>query len=436
VAFPYAGYISIRSGWESDDNYLLFDAGPVGYRHAHQDKLEVILWAYGREILYDPGRENYDPDNPYQQYCLDTFSHSTGLVDNRPQRRRWYFDPSPLRNYPYGLAPDFKYDIQGSAVWASGAYTDSYGKAGSIGNHAYPYTDNSNFYEGWGTPAKHYRQVAYAAPDIFIVQDRFVPENTALHAYEIRWQLDSLAVTVNGADAETGDAGKPNLAIIPLRPSGIQVEAVSAQDTPEIMGWKVLEKSYPATTLRHLTSGTGPQGFLTLLYPLKPGETAGDMRISEQDGEMILDTDDGRRFLIHPAANSNDRLTLTDSGYTDSDGDELPDWWELRYFGGRTNARPETVCANGINTIHDAYVAGLDPNDPNDRFEVRAHRRDDETVISWPAVSGRVYTVCWTTNLLTGFHETNVSWPDREFTNRLSDHTGFYWLKVRREDSR
>ncbi|MEO2004022.1 MAG: heparinase II/III family protein, partial [Candidatus Poribacteria bacterium] len=90
--FPYAGYAAMRSGWERDANYLAFDFGTLGYGHVHQDKLSVVIWAYGRPILFDGGGGNYE-DSPYRRYDVDTFAHSTGLVDGLPQRRatndRW-----------------------------------------------------------------------------------------------------------------------------------------------------------------------------------------------------------------------------------------------------------------------------------------------------------------------------------------------------------
>jgi PKD repeat protein len=45
----------------------------------------------------------------------------------------------------------------------------------------------------------------------------------------------------------------------------------------------------------------------------------------------------------------------------DADDDGLPDEWENQYFGGSTNANPHALAANGVNTILEAYVAGLNP---------------------------------------------------------------------------
>jgi hypothetical protein len=60
----------------------------------------------------------------------------------------------------------------------------------------------------------------------------------------------------------------------------------------------------------------------------------------------------------------------SDGGVADSDGDGLPDDWEQQYFGGPTNANASALAANGVNTVRETYLAGLDPTNPNDVFEV------------------------------------------------------------------
>lgn len=311
TVFPYAGYLVVRSGWETNANFFCFDAGPVGYRHAHQDKLNVVLWSYGRQILYDPGREAY-ADTPHQQYCMDTFSHSTGLVDNRPQRRVWYRNPSP-KNMPYKKAEGFRYEIGKDSAWGVGVYNESYGRQGSVGTDSYPYKKDGNFKQDWCRPARQERQVAWLAPDIFVVQDRFVPNDSKSHRYEIRWQIDSLKLKQHGKWFETTDEGKPNLAVVPIEITGLDVAAASAQDKPEILGWKVKDKSYPATTLRHIRKGKGERGFLTLLLPLKPGQRAdGITGKKNADGSFSIVLNDGRRLQIVPASGKNGRLVLTE----------------------------------------------------------------------------------------------------------------------------
>ncbi|MDE0838467.1 MAG: VWA domain-containing protein, partial [Kiritimatiellae bacterium] len=50
--------------------------------------------------------------------------------------------------------------------------------------------------------------------------------------------------------------------------------------------------------------------------------------------------------------------------FVDSDGDGLPDWWEIAFFGNDNGAIPEDDTDNdGINNLYE-YLAGLNPIDP------------------------------------------------------------------------
>ena len=78
----------------------------------------------------------------------------------------------------------------------------------------------------------------------------------------------------------------------------------------------------------------------------------------------------------------------------DRDGDGLPDWWEHLYFGGPTNALPNAMASNGVNTVAECYVAGLDPTDPSSRFAIEDVALEaGGFAIRFPTVHGRRYTV-------------------------------------------
>ncbi len=112
---------------------------------------------------------------------------------------------------------------------------------------------------------------------------------------------------------------------------------------------------------------------------------------------------------------------------TDNDADGIPNDWETQYYGGATNAVATNICANGLNTVLEAYIAGLNPTNSTSIFELSNLRN----VLGWDAVSGRVYAVFWTSNLLSGFQclETNVT---GSFTDTVheADQKGFYKIKV------
>lgn len=91
---------------------------------------------------------------------------------------------------------------------------------------------------------------------------------------------------------------------------------------------------------------------------------------------------------------------------TDSDGDVIPDWWEVRFFGGTTNANPIADSdGDGIPNM-DEYTCGTAPNDPASVFRVQAIRIvNGSNVIDWiGGTNGPTspYVVESCTNLATG----------------------------------
>ena len=123
----------------------------------------------------------------------------------------------------------------------------------------------------------------------------------------------------------------------------------------------------------------------------------------------------------------------------DGDGDGIPNWWELRRFGGITNAPALQLSSNGVNTIREAFIAGIDPNDPTARFVTRVERLPGAgPVVRWPLVHGRVYSVWWTPDLLTPFTllQSDIPWTPEGFIDRDhgEDGGGFYRIDVRLDD--
>lgn len=127
---------------------------------------------------------------------------------------------------------------------------------------------------------------------------------------------------------------------------------------------------------------------------------------------------------------------IDDIGFTgdaipspDTDGDGIPNEWELQYFGGTTNANPDATAANGTNTVMEAYIAGLDPTDPEAVFNAGL---STGRIIQWNAVSGRVYAVLGTTNLLNSFQtlETNILFPQSSWTDTVHSTEGSSFYKV------
>jgi len=116
----------------------------------------------------------------------------------------------------------------------------------------------------------------------------------------------------------------------------------------------------------------------------------------------------------------------------DSDADGIADDWERQHGG---NQNPGGTCSNGVNTILQAYIAGLEPNDPNSKLLTSVFRSPTSgNELQWPGVSGRVYSVYFSTNLLNGFQPlaTNIPWTAGAFTDTVhsAQGQGFYKIGV------
>ncbi|MBM3883871.1 MAG: hypothetical protein FJ387_29905 [Verrucomicrobia bacterium] len=83
----------------------------------------------------------------------------------------------------------------------------------------------------------------------------------------------------------------------------------------------------------------------------------------------------------------------------DSDGDGLPDWWELPFFGSVTGGLLSADDdQDGLSTWQE-YVADTDPTNPASRLHISAWSRLPTWTAFFPASASRVYTLEYTTDL-------------------------------------
>lgn len=122
----------------------------------------------------------------------------------------------------------------------------------------------------------------------------------------------------------------------------------------------------------------------------------------------------------------------------DKDYDGLPNEWELQYFGGETNATAGTDDdGDGFSNLEE-YISGFNPTNGESFFAVDSfsvpQSETDGFVVQWAQVSGRVYSVNWTTNLPGSFQplETNILSPQASWTDTVhsSEAKGFYRVDV------
>ncbi len=294
MAFDWAGLYAMRSSWDLNANFVLFFDGPFVFTHGHRQKLSVVMWAYGREILFNSGGGPYDASK-WRQYSVDTFSKNTVLVDGLPQR-----EPKvpPTVNVP---KIDSRWESTPDYDFAAGTYNDAYGDKGLH-------------------PAVHARRVLFLKPDLAIVADTLTPSDGNPHTYQARWNLLTTSTSLNNTTHEvvTTDAGKSNLAIIPLNPDGLDVRTASGQQEPELLGWEVTHStvSQPAaaTSVLQTRQGTGVQTFLTLLVPMQPGTTDPVKSVESSGSGMAKVTfKDGRTMAIAAGVDPASAIEVTET---------------------------------------------------------------------------------------------------------------------------
>jgi len=142
---------------------------------------------------------------------------------------------------------------------------------------------------------------------------------------------------------------------------------------------------------------------------------------------------------------TNLTLTATDRGRIEqidltvnlNSGGSLPPAWQLQYFGTTgvdPNADPDH---DGMSNMQE-YLAGTDPTDPQSRFQiVRVVPNSSGSLIQWSSAQGKFYTVQRSTDLLTGFVDSQTHIPATAPLNSAQDTSstsgGPYFYRIRVE---
>ena len=249
--FPYAGQFIMRSAWDAQACWLCMDGGPFGYGHQHEDKLSVILTAYGQPLLVEGGTYTYDASE-WRHYVVSSRAHNLVLVDGLEQNRRHepkntYVVTNPLPQ-----------------VWESNDVFD----------HA-----ASRYDEGWGPRSLRLvaqtRHVFFLKPDLFIVADELESRDAQPHNCEALFHLNASDVAVDGLRVTTQNASA-NIAIIAYGADGVKI--VKGQKKPVVQGWLPDPSAgyggmKPIPTAIYRKTITGKATVLYVLYPTaKPAD--------------------------------------------------------------------------------------------------------------------------------------------------------------------
>jgi len=275
VALPFAGHLVMRTGWDPNDLYMLFDAGPYGYGHQHEDALSFVIYSHGRYQLVDAGTYAYD-SSQWRQYVISTRGHNTIRVDGLDQHR----GGRPREQYVVSKPLPNKWIAGDGFDYASGVYNDGYGSKNDV-------------------KVVHARSIFFVRPEYWIVTDFLTPADNKSHSYESMFHLDSPSVVADGKTARTENIDTGNLAVIAPADDDASLRIVTAQEKPVVQGW-ILKSGYemrPLPTAIYTKEQAGPASFQYVFFPTAKGAqcpvtgvkrldagTAAGMEISFQDG--------------------------------------------------------------------------------------------------------------------------------------------------------
>ena len=281
VAFPYAGYYAMRTGWDAQrDLYLIFDAGPWGAGHQHEDKLTFDAYAYGKLLITEAGVCMYDA-SPQRKYVLSTRGHNTVRVDGQDQRRgalenaqeSWHLSyPFKPLNNPWFASPEFDF--------VEGSYENGYGGRNVVAD------------------VRHTRSILFVKPHYWIITDTMTPADNKVHQYESLFHLNATTAACDLLTVSTHEADA-NLQITPATREGLSVKIVQGQEQPEWQGWTernfVTMKAIP--TAVYQWQAEGPSRVSYVLYPTAPGAKSPLSGVQATQGGLELRFADGRRDL-------------------------------------------------------------------------------------------------------------------------------------------
>ena len=194
--FPYAGAAVFRSSWATNAVWGYMDCSPFGRGHQHEDKLNVLISAYGKNMVVEPGNYAYDTSD-MRRYVISTRAHNTILIDGREQftRRKYEWRPEDISK-----KADLDWFSTPAVDAARASFTAGYGFSSDV-TSAYFHK------QGDVVPPNdmtvHTRTLVFfkgiqGLSPFFVVVDRLVAPDSKERAYESLWHLEKSELLIDG----------------------------------------------------------------------------------------------------------------------------------------------------------------------------------------------------------------------------------------------
>lgn len=292
---PYAGWYTMRSGWNPMDLYLHYEVGPFGAAHQHEDKLTFTISAYGKRLITEGGVYPYD-SSQWRKYVLSARAHNVVRVDGLDQNRRgggFNEVDKPLENR--WITNEF-FDF------GEGTYTEGFGKDRLL-------------------KVNQARSIFFVKPDkksdapaYWLLFDVMTPTDDLVHEYTSWFHYNTERTTklpeFNGII--TADPNSANLLIAPLTPKDLKLDVIMGQEDPEVQGW-VPAKGYdcrPVATPTFIRKAAGQNLDAYIFLPVKPKQQHSIKTIQQLDkSTFVITFVDGRKDTVTVVPGKDGLLT-------------------------------------------------------------------------------------------------------------------------------
>ncbi len=295
--YPYGGYSVLRGGWTDEATYLFMKYSRFSPGHKHDDALEIVLTALGRDLLVDPGHYNYSgsPESMrWNNYFSSAMAHNVMTLDGLNQNRM-------------ALEKDDKLDERLTAQAVNEAEYEKMAARRVLHEAPCPGRRTQNgdilltqgFYEdGYeDKPALYERQSYLIGGRACVIVDR-MDAFEGEHDYELNWHLskdfarENIVLEENGLTAMKDGTG---FKLMLLTGADKTVCHYGEEEPPR--GWYVLDygEKTPAAYIIQKRHGGAQHCAVTLLAPVREGE---DVKVSRNEDAWRVTLSGGMTFCV------------------------------------------------------------------------------------------------------------------------------------------
>ncbi len=276
--FKDAGYGIMREVWPHYSQYMLFDMGYYGSNHQHEDKLNLIVYAEGRELLHDPGIYRYSNDG-YERYFRGSRGHNVVLVDGLGQRRDMLFDKQNLYAGESFPDRDARWLDREKFILAECAYRNGFAKK----LHPLWYSGSRPDEQASLIDIHHERKVLWVKGEYWVVLDLLLGPGE--HRLEQLWHFSPVVTSHDSAGVDPGvvkltgnrtavgkNPGVADIAVMQVGGADLKLRKEKGKLNPHV-GWTSLYGENPAWDVTFETTRSLPASFATVLFPLAGDDT-------------------------------------------------------------------------------------------------------------------------------------------------------------------